>query len=155
MQKKDITKKYILISSYVTISVLYQAAILDFCEQITNEVLKLEKKTWNEFPVKNLVKKRYYQGIYVKFFVCYNLKKWLNFWNCSSFPIAAILIVQWQRLYNVKIGLEVSFSRTFMQKKDNTKEYIWISSFSVLYQAAILNFCIQNTNEALKLKKKT
>ena len=32
MQKQDITKEYIWISSKVTISVLYQAAILDFLQ---------------------------------------------------------------------------------------------------------------------------
>ena len=72
MQKKDITKEYIWLPSYVTISVLYQAAILNFCKQNKNEASKLEKKTWNEFPVKNQLKKRYYKGIYVNFFVWYN-----------------------------------------------------------------------------------
>ena len=38
-----------------------------FSKQNTHEALKLMKNTWNEFPVKNLVKKRYYKGIYVKF----------------------------------------------------------------------------------------
>ena len=67
-----LTKEYIWISSKVTISVLYQAAILDFCKQNTNEALKLKKKAWNRIPVKNQLKKRYYIGIYVNFFVCYN-----------------------------------------------------------------------------------
>ena len=52
------------------------------------------------------------------------------------------------------MGPESSFSWKIMLKKDITKEYIWISSYviiSVLYQAAILDFCKQNTNEALRL----
>ena len=57
-------------------------------------------------------------------------------------------------LCNVRMGPESSFSWKIMLKKDITKEYIWISSYviiSVLYQAAILDFCKQNTNEALRL----
>ena len=50
---------------------------MDFCKQNTNEASKLKKKTWNEFPVKNQLKKRYYKGIYVNFFVCYNF--WIAF----------------------------------------------------------------------------
>ena len=72
------------------------------------------------------------------------------------FPI--FLIVQWQKLSNVKIGPELSFSWKSMLNKDIRKEYIWIYIYvtiSVLYQAAILDFCKQNTSEALQLKKKT
>ena len=53
-------------------SVLYQAAILDFCKVKHEKDLKLKKKTWNEFSVKKLSEKEYYKGIYVKFLVCYN-----------------------------------------------------------------------------------
>ena len=36
--------------------------------------------------------------------------------------------VEWHKLYNGKIGPRLSFLWKIMQKKDITKEYIWLPS---------------------------
>ena len=75
------------------------------------------------------------------------LPQWRPFWT-----------VQWQKLYNVKIGPKIKFLvKNYAEKRYykgiNLNFFVSYNFSIVAYQAAILDFCKQNTNEALKLKK--